>query len=385
LYCGIDLHAQAMYVGILDQKGDIMLHRNMQTTPETFLTVIAPERDSLVVAVAWMFPWYWLAALGAEAGIPFVLGPALSMPAIHGGKAKHDQSASHPIAVLLRGGRLPQASGSPATMRATRDLLRRRMPLAHTRGEFRAPGQKPTRQYPLPAIGTKLASQATRDGGAERFADPAGQKSLEVARALSGYDGALLRAVALTILTTATHHDATTLALLHTVPGMGPLLSLVLLYASPEINRFPRGQECASSCRLVKWAPGSNGNRAGTSGATIGQAPLQGAGSEAAVLFLREHPPGQTCLARLEQKHDPGKALTLFAHPLARAVYDLFPRQTALAMQRFFHGAGRGVRALDASRDNQGLTLTLPAPPCITGGRLSTPRSVEGVILEPAA
>ena len=35
-YCGIDLHAQAMYVCILNQKGDIVLHRNMQTNPETF-------------------------------------------------------------------------------------------------------------------------------------------------------------------------------------------------------------------------------------------------------------------------------------------------------------------------------------------------------------
>jgi hypothetical protein len=38
-----------------------------------------------------------------------VLGQALAMKAVHGGKAKNDQLDSHNIAVLLRGGLLPQA------------------------------------------------------------------------------------------------------------------------------------------------------------------------------------------------------------------------------------------------------------------------------------
>src|SRR6266436_3362630 len=60
------------------------------------------------------------------------------MKAIHGGKAKNDKIDSQKIAVLLRGGMLPQAYVSPAEMRATRDLLRRRMHLARKRGELLA-------------------------------------------------------------------------------------------------------------------------------------------------------------------------------------------------------------------------------------------------------
>src|SRR5919199_6952312 len=74
-----------------------------------------------------MFTWYWLADLCTREGMPFVLGHALSMKAMHGGKAKNDKIDSQKSAVLLRGGRLPQAYGYPAAMRATRDLLRRRM------------------------------------------------------------------------------------------------------------------------------------------------------------------------------------------------------------------------------------------------------------------
>jgi N-acetyl-gamma-glutamylphosphate reductase len=41
-YCGIDRHARAMYVGILDQNGTKLVHKNLPTTPEAFLRVIAP-------------------------------------------------------------------------------------------------------------------------------------------------------------------------------------------------------------------------------------------------------------------------------------------------------------------------------------------------------
>ena len=37
--CGIDLHARAMYVCILDQNGTKLVHKNLPTTPEAFLRV----------------------------------------------------------------------------------------------------------------------------------------------------------------------------------------------------------------------------------------------------------------------------------------------------------------------------------------------------------
>lgn len=138
LYCGIALHARAMSVCILTQAGETLLHRHMKTDPETFLKAIAPSRQGLGVAVACMFPWDWLADLCADEGLPFVLGHALSRQAIHGGKAKNDTIDAHTMAALLRGGLFPQASGYPAQMRATRALLRRRMPLAPNRAELLA-------------------------------------------------------------------------------------------------------------------------------------------------------------------------------------------------------------------------------------------------------
>jgi len=63
-YCGIDLHAKAMYVGILDEHGTKLVHKNLPTTPEAFLRLIAPYREDLVVGVACIFTWE--AQVGSE-------------------------------------------------------------------------------------------------------------------------------------------------------------------------------------------------------------------------------------------------------------------------------------------------------------------------------
>ena len=297
-YCGIDLHARTMSLCVLSQDGEILVHRNMPAGPAPFLKAVAPYRTDLVVCVECIFPWYWLADLCAREGIPFVLGHALSMKAMHGGKAKNDKIDAQKIAVLLRGGMLPQASVYPAAMRATRDLLRRRIHLTRKRAELLTHVQQTNSQYNLPEIGKKIAYKANRSGVAERFADPAVHKSVEVDLALLDYYDPLLRDLELTIGKTAKQHDANTLYLLQTVPGIGKILSLVLLYEIHDIARFPRVQDFVSYGRLVKCAKASAGKRSGTSGTKIGNAYLKGAFSEAAVLFLRNHPAGQKYLAR---------------------------------------------------------------------------------------
>ncbi len=123
-YCGIDLHARSMYVCIMNREGEIMKHRNMATTADELVKVIEPYRNDVVLAVECIFTWYWIADLCHQIGVKFVLGHALYMKAIHGGKVKNDKIDSQKIAALLRGGMLPMAYVYPQAMRSTRDLLR---------------------------------------------------------------------------------------------------------------------------------------------------------------------------------------------------------------------------------------------------------------------
>lgn len=336
-YCGIDLHARTLYLCGLNQDGEIVLHRNMKAAPAPFLQAIAPYREGLVVCGECLFTWYWLADLCTQEGIPFVLGHALYMKASHGGKAKNDKIDAHKIAVLLRGGMLPQAYVYPAEMRATRDLLRRRMHLMRKRAELLAHIQNTTSQDNLPEIGQKLAYKANRTGVAEGCPELAVQQSIEVDLALIDTYDHVLTNLELSLIKTAKAHDAHTFYRLRSIPGVGKILALVRLYEIHASHRFPRVQEFVSYCRLVKCAKESAGKRLGPSGKKMGHAYLKWAVSEAAVRCLRHNPAGQKYLARLTKKHGQGKALTVLAHKVARAVYYMLKRDTAFDLDKFLH------------------------------------------------
>jgi transposase len=300
-YCGIDLHARCLYVCILDQEGNPLIHKNIRATPSALLKIIAPYRDDLVIGVECMFSWYWLADLCREQQITFILGHALYMRAIHGGKAKNDKIDSHKIAVLMRGGMFPEAYVYPREMRGTRDLMRRRIHLMRKRSELLAHVQNTNSQYNLPEIGKDLRRAANRDGVAERFHDPSVQKSIELDLNLIGFYDQQLKKVEWHILKHARACDQRSLLLLRTVPGIGRILSLAMLYEIHTIERFATVQDFASYCRLIKCRKESAGKSYGTSGRKIGNAFLKWAFSEAAVLFLRQNPQAQAWLKKTRQ------------------------------------------------------------------------------------
>ena len=334
-YCGVDLHARSMYLCILDDDGQTKLHKNIKAEPDAFLEAIAPVIDHVVVGVECIFTWYWLADLCAEQDIPFVLGHALYMKAIHGGKAKNDRIDSYKIAVLLRGGTFPMAYVYPAEMRATRDLLRRRNYLTRKRADLLSHIQNTNSQYNMEPFPERITYKRHREGIADQFIDPDIRVSMEADLSLIDHLDQLKQKIELYILRNAKQHDPQAIYRLRSVPGIGPIISLVILYEIGDIDRFARVQDFASYARLVKCAKESAGKRYGHSGSKIGNAHLKWAFSEAAVLFLRNNPEGMKYRKRLERKHGKAKSLSILAHKLGRAVYYMLKRDQAFDLNRF--------------------------------------------------
>jgi transposase len=337
-YCGIDLHARTMYLCILDQEsGKILLHRNLRSEPELFLQTVEPYRDDLVVGVECIFCWYWLADLCARESIPFVLGHALYMKAIHGGKAKNDKIDAHKIAVLLRGGAFPMAYVYPRGMRATRDLLRRRLLFVRRRSELFTHIRMTFHQLNLPAPAGPFHQPRNRIGLAEAVPDPVVRATVEADLALADRLDEIIRSLETTIRKRAKIDDPETFERLQTIPGVGRILALTMLYELHDVTRFPRVQDFLSYARLVKSQKSSAGKVTGTSGAKIGNAHLKWAYSEAAVFFLQKNPRGQQLINRLRSKHGRGKALSILAARLGRASYYMLRRSTAFDMDRFMN------------------------------------------------
>ena len=76
------------------------------------------------------------------------------------------------------------------------------------------------------------------------------------------------------------------------------------------------------------------GKTLGTGGAKMGNVHLKWAFSEAAVLFLR-HTEGKKLIARIEKQHGKGKALSILAHKIGRAVFYILSRGTVFSMEKF--------------------------------------------------
>jgi transposase len=169
----------------------------------------------------------------------------------------------------------------------------------------------------------------------EHFADPSVQKSIEVDLALIDHYDALVIDLELTIVREAKRHDADAFHRLRSVPGIGKVLALTILYEIHDVTRFDRVQEFASYARLVKCGHQSAGKKLGTGGAKMGNVHLKWAFSEAAVLFLRHTKDGKKILARIEKKHGKGKALSILAHKIGRAVFYMLSRGTVFSMDKF--------------------------------------------------
>ena len=338
-YCGIDLHAKTMYVCVVDKEGMVLYHKNVGSNKESFLKAVAPYRENLVVGVECMFCWYWLADICAAEGITFVLGHALYMKAIYGGKTANDRIDSEKIAMLLKSGMLPKAYAYPAQMRGTRDLMRRRLFFVHRRSELLAHVQMTFQQYNLTAPSTDLVRHKNRLALELPFTDSSVTRMVATDLEMVGHLTKLINSLESHIRGKETLKGELgfNISLLQSIPGIGPVLSTTILYEIHDIKRFPSVQDFISYCRLIKPKKTSAGKSKGgmRTASKIGNHHLRWAFAEAAVLSLRT-PEGKEMYETLCRKHPKPKALAVLAHKIARSVYFILLRGVPWNAERFY-------------------------------------------------
>jgi transposase len=286
-----------------------------------------------------MFAWYWLADLCEAEGIPFALGHALAMKHIHQGKSKSDKIDAGKLAAMLRGGLFPLAYAYPRARRQTRDLLRRRSFFVRQRAQLIAHIVNTNSQFNRPPLTKKLTYAANRSEAiAERFTDPSTRLMVESDLALiADYDRQIAK-LELHLTRTARVDDPVTFGFLRTVPGIGPILGLTLLYEIDAIARFPEVGNFLSYSRLVRCEHSSAGKVTGSGKKKVGNAHLKWAFSEAACLMIRAAPAVKGWMQRQETKRGKRKALSILEAKLGRAVYHLWRKQQAFDLKRFLKG-----------------------------------------------
>lgn len=337
-YCGIDLHARVLYVCIIDQEGQICVHKEISDSPDKLKSILEPYLGNIVVGVECMHCWYWVSDFCEALGVDFILGHALYMKAIHGGKAKNDRIDSFKIATLMRGGNFPLAYVYPKEMRATRDLLRRRTKLVRHGAHLKAHVSNTTSQYNLPAHKVNLKNVGAREQLKVAFPDRVVQRNIDLDMAVLECYARELSKIECFLEQQAKQHNPVHWHLLKSISGIGRILGLTIIFEIGHIERLESVQKFASYARLVKCKAESAGKSYGTQGNKIGNAHLKWAFSEAAVLYLRGNEKAQKYLLKLQRRMSKAKALSVLAHKLGRCVYFMLKNGTVFDENQFLKG-----------------------------------------------
>lgn len=334
--CGVDLHTRQMYICIMDREGNKLVHRNIKGNDwGYFLKLIEPYRHDLTVCCECCFNWYWLADACEAAGLEFVLAHALYLRLIHGTKNKNDRLDSEKLTHLLRSNLIPPAYAYPSAKRPLRALLRQRMVYVWRRAELMARlqmGQMAEGHEPVPKGGHN------RDVWEERllkvYENPLHQFSVGLDMdMIRHYDRNItLLEQELRKRTKATSYKE--YALVKTVPGIGRILGLTMLYEIDTIERFPTVKKFLSYSRLVKGSVASAGKIKGMRGGKMGNPYLRWAFGEAVVIGKRDHAYLKPYAQRLEAKHGKFKGNGILAAKLGRAVYFMLKNGTAFDPER---------------------------------------------------
>jgi len=329
--CGIDLHANQMYICVMDRQGKKLVHCNIRNNDfEFFLKKVAPYRHDLTVACECIFNWYWLADACFDADITFVLGHALYMAHIHGGKNKNDRIDSEKIAHLLRTNLIPPSYIYPAERRPIRSLLRQRMSYVWKRSELMTHlSMNQMAQGHTPAAKGGHNRDVWEERILAQYEHPLHRMAvhcdMEVMRV---YDHQIEQLEA-AIIRQAKKLLGRDYHLLLTVPGIGRVLGMTILFEIDTIGRFPTVKDFLSYGRLVKGSVASAGKFKGLTGGKMGNAYLRWAFGEAAVIGKRNHPLLRPYAERLTSKRGKFKGNAILASKLARAVYYMLQKGTA--------------------------------------------------------
>ena len=346
-YCGIDLHARTMHLCILDHAGNVVFDQQPARRPRRLpRTPSLPSATASSSASSACSPGTGSPTSAQHEQIPFVLGHALYMKAIHGGKAKNDQIDADKIARLLRGGIFPLAYVYPKGMRETRDLLRRRTFLVRQRAELHHPHADPQQPVQPAALRQEahLRRQPRRAGHRRALRRP--QRAAQRRRRPGPHRRPRRRRSAtleLYLTRTAKVDDVQTFHRLQTIPGIGKILALILLYEIHDIQPLPQRRQLP-----VLRPPGALRPRVGRQEDGLRrqedrQRPSAVGLRRGGLSVPASAANGPRRGSRSSKKRGKAKALAILAARLGAAVYHMLRKREAFDEARFWQGRGRRV------------------------------------------
>jgi transposase len=335
LYAGVDLHSNNNYLGIIDQKDQRVYKKKLPNELSKVLEELEPYRKEMEgVVVESTFNWYWLVDGLMGNGYKVHLANPCAIKQYDGLKHSDDTKESFHLAHLLKLGILPEGYIYPKEERPVRDLLRKRLLLVRHKTAHILSFQNLVSR----TLGTKMNGDEVEKLKEEEAEKIFSEKHL----VLSGKANIAaiqfllerIREIEKAVLQVAKLKSEYKKLL--TVPGIGKILALTIMYETGDINRFPDVGNYASYCRCAGSTRLSNGKQKGTGNRKNGNRHLSWAYVEAANFAVWYYPYIKKYYQKKISKTNKIVAIKTVAHKLARASYYVMKDQEVFVPKKAF-------------------------------------------------
>ena len=334
-YVGIDLHSNNSYTAIIDNDNKKVFKKKTKNDLRLVIQVLEPYRKQIKgIVVESTYNWYWLVDGLMDTGYKVHLANPSAIKQYEGLKHADDVTDAFHLANLLRLGILPEGYIYPKEERPVRDLLRKRLQLVQQRtAQILSFENLLTRN-----LGTRINVNEINKLIEEDVEDIFQQEQLilsgKASIATINFLGTRIQQIEKAV------HKAAKLRseykLLMTVPGIGKILALTIMYEAGPMERFAKVGNYTSYCRCVGSGRISNGKKKGKGNRKNGNKHLSRAYVEAAHHALWNYEYVDRYYQRKMAKTNNVVARKAIAHKLARACYYIIRDQKVFDPGKLF-------------------------------------------------
>jgi transposase len=313
----------------------MVLGRRVPNRLDVVLEALEPFRERVqAIAVESTFNWYWLVDGLMEAGYRVQLVNTSAVRQYEGLKYVDDRHDARWLARLLHLGILPTGYIYPKLERPLRDLLRRRAFLVRQRTSSLLSIKNIFSRNTGVQVPANELKRLTAEQVDEQFSNPhialSITSSLAIVHALNEQIALIEKAV----LQQAKLRPE--FALLESIPGIGVILALTIMYETGSIARFADAGHFCSYCRCVPSEYISNGKVKGSGNVRNGNPFLSWAFAEAAHFAIRFEPLAKRFYERKKTRTNELVALRTISHKLARASFHVLHDQAPFRSEQAF-------------------------------------------------
>lgn len=330
-YIALDVHKRYSWATVEDQGGQVVCEQRIEHGRGALGAFLSQCQRPAPVAVEAVGNWYWVVAEIEAAGFEPQLVNARLAKLMMGQVNKTDKLDNRGLNRLQRSGTFPTVWIAPAAVRDARELPRARMVLVGQRTQLKNRVHATLAKYGLqPPPVSDLFGKAGRRALATLMQQLPPNTAAVMGTVLQQLDGLQEALAALEQRMEQVFAPTPANQLLRSLPGVGPILSVVIGAEIGDIARFASAERLASYAGTVPRVHASGGKSYGGRVRRDANPYLKWAlveAANAALLQGERYGHVHRLYQRLRARRGHGKALVAVARHLAEAAFWVLSKQ----------------------------------------------------------